>query len=68
MIYPGFSNVPKNDSESSVCHAFGSRRLYPLHAGPILPGRLCEIQLVKLLKNGFEYYRPEETRVKLEGG
>ena len=68
MIYRGFSNVPKNDRESSVCHAFGSQRLYP-PAYPMLPPvRLSEIQLVELLKSGLGYYRPKETRVKREEG
>jgi hypothetical protein len=35
MICQGFLTCRKNDSESSVCHAFGSRRLRPLHASPI---------------------------------
>ena len=41
MIYPGSSNVPKNDSESSVCSCFRvSEAISAPTLAPILPGAI----------------------------
>ena len=52
MIYPGFSNVPKNDSESSVCHASGLGDYVRSTLATSSLVRLCEIQLVMTLLPG----------------
>jgi hypothetical protein len=68
MIYPGFSNIPKNDGESSVCHAFGFGDYLRSTLAPSSAVQLCEIQLVKLLKNGLRVLQAGENKGQPRGG